>query len=385
MELKNIISIAALALTFSACSNVVDYDDDYTPADQLANTGAPVITAVYDVADTALTTPLTEGELGQMVHIVGQNLNHVQRITFNTVEADISAAYTFGSAANVLIPSKLSLNHENKIVYTTDVGSTSFDFIIPFPDLTVTALVCEFVNAGDSVTILGKNFDLYDFGGASKVYVGGTEVGVGSITACSMKAFIPAGTADNSFVTLSWSDANEQAHTADLPFRPTAHLLYPDLTQTSNSLSGEVNVAIEQDGDINTGAAALGCPHLHFTGQLGAWSWNTYDISCNMIDAGDLTNLNDYVLKFEVLTAQSFPLTESSPLQWCFNWGDSYTWNPGSLNTFGQWQTISLPLAPMASNGISATDTWQTLRIVFQPTAAYNADFRIGNIRIEKK
>jgi len=385
MELKSIIPIAALTLTLGACNNIVNYDDDYTPADQLANTGAPVITAVYDVADTAMSTPITEGSLGQMVRIVGQNLNGVRRITFNTVEADISETYTFGTSANVLIPSKLSLNHENKIVYTTDMGSAAFDFVIPFPALTVTGLVNEFANAGDPVTVTGSNFDLYDFGTTSKVYLGSTELAVSNVTATTMQVQIPEGTADNSTITLAWSDANGQALTADQPFRPTTHLLYPDLGSISTSLSGEVGVTIEGDDAVSTGASSLGCPHLHFSGSLGAWSWNTFDLSCNMIDAGDLTSLNDYVLKFEVLTAPSFPLTESSPLQWCFNWGDSYTWNPGSLNTKGLWQTVALPLASMATNGISATGTWQTLRIIFQPTAAYEADFRIGNIRIEKK
>ena len=385
MELKSIIPIAALTLTLGACNNIVKYDDDYTPAEYQANTGAPVITAVYDVADTALTTPITEGSLGQMVRIVGRNLNNVQRICFNTVEANLADAYTYSTSANVTIPSRLSLEHVNKIEYTTDMGTTAYDFVIPFPALTVEGLVNEFANAGNAVTVTGRNFDLYDFGTTSKVCIGNTELSVSDVTAASMQIHIPEGTADNSTVSLAWSDANGQALTADLPFRPTEHLLYPDLSSVSTSLSGAVSVTIEEDENISTGASALGHPHLHFTGTLDAWSWNTFDLSCNMIDAGDLTVLNDYVLKFEVLTAPSFPLTESSPLQWCFNWGDSYTWNMGSLNTKGQWQTVSLPLASMATNGISATGTWQTLRIIFQPTSSYEADFRIGNIRIENK
>ena len=94
------------------------------------------------------------------------------------------------------------------------------------------------------------------------------------------------------------------------------------------------------------------------------------------------------VLKFEVLTANDYPLTEASPLQFSFNWGESYTWTPGDglgLNTHGQWQTVTLPLAPMATAGISVPGTWQSLRIAFQPTAAYTADFRIGNLRIEHR
>ena len=107
-----------------------------------------------------------------------------------------------------------------------------------------------------------------------------------------------------------------------------------------------------------------------------------------MIDAGDMTNLDDYVLKFEVLNTKDHPLTEATGLKFCFNWGDSYAWNPADgagINTFGNWQTVTLPLAPMATKGISAAGSWQSLRITMQPSAAYNADFCIGNIRIVKK
>lgn len=48
-------------------------------------------------------------------------------------------------------------------------------------------------------------------------------------------------------------------------------------------------------------------------------------------------------------------------------------------------ETVTLPLAPMATAGIVAPGTWMTLRIAFQPTAAYTADFRIGNLRIEHR
>ena len=51
-------ALAAL-FTLTSCNDVVDIP---APADQ-SNTGAPVITAVYDVADTARTTPITEGTL----------------------------------------------------------------------------------------------------------------------------------------------------------------------------------------------------------------------------------------------------------------------------------------------------------------------------------
>ena len=376
-------------LTMASCNDIVNYDDGYTPLEDQANTGEPVITAVYDVSDTKMENPITEADAGQMVRIVGENLNNVKRITFNTVEADLSEVYTYSTSANVTIPQELSMEHQNKIEYTTDKGTATFDFTVPFPQLLVNALECEFTDAGDSVTITGRNFDYYDFGTSSQVTIGGTALGLGSITNTSMKALVPEGTADNSTITVEWTDGNTGTPmTATLPFRPTQHLLYADFSDVTPAVGGSYSAAIEGDDAITTDASALGRPHVHVTGTSDAWGWNTIDLSRNMIDAGDLANLDDYVLKFEVLTANDYPLTEASTLQFSFNWGDSYTWTPGDgtgLNTHGLWQTVTLPLAPMATNGIVAPGTWQTLRIVLSPSATYTADFRMGNFRIEKR
>ncbi len=370
----------------TSCDKIVDYNDNYTPADQLANTGAPVIKAVYDVADTAFLTPITQGTLGQTVVLLGENLNQVQSITFNTVACDMKNTYTMSSRAIVQIPSKLSTEQVNKIAYTTPQGTCNYDFLIPFPELTISGLTCEFANAGDSVTVNGKNFDLYDFeGGVSTVKIGTQTLGIGSVTAESMKILIPEGTPENSELLFSWQ-TNGTAHTATVPFRPSAHLLFGDFSGVSMSIDGSVQMAIE--GDDGIGASAwLNQKNMHFTGHYGAWAWNTIDLSCNMIDV-TVDNPENYVLKMEVLTNSSFPLTEQTGLQFCFNWGDAYAWNPANglgINTRGQWQTVELPLAPMATKGISEPNKWQTLRIIFQPHADYDADFRLANFRIVKK
>lgn len=378
-SIKYTLLIAAVSL-FTACNDVVDFNDNYTREDAVANAGAPSITGVYAVGDTAMATPITVGERSELVRIAGKNLNHVKKITFNTVEADLSEAYTYADGAVVRIPKTLSTEQVNKIEYTTDQGSTTFDFTVNFPALSLTGPDNEFVNAGSNEILLGKNFDLYDI----KATVGGADCKVTTLSSDSLAIAIPEGTADNSALLLSWTDNKGQAASKSYIFRPMAHLLYGNLDDVSLS-SGGLTAAVEGD-DANAMASTLGNNHLHFTGTYAAWSWNTYDISRNMVDVGDVSNLDDYVLRFEVLTPSSAPLTDNFQLRFQINWGSDYTWNPtATINTHGQWKTITLPLKDMASNGISAAGSWQTLRLVLQPKATYTADFCIGNIRIEKK
>lgn len=397
---------AALALfAMASCNDIVNYDDGYTPLEDQANTGAPVITAVYAVSDTAMLTPITEADAGQMVRIVGKNLNNVKRITFNTVEADLSGVYTYSTSANVTIPQELSMEHQNKIEYTTDKGTATFDFTVPFPQLRVDGLLCEFTNAGDSVTILGQNFDYYNFGTASQVTIGGTALGLGSITNTSMKAEIPEGTPDNSTITVTWTDGSTGTQmTATLPFRPTKNLLYGDMSDASFSVSG-LTMELLTDGDAVAEETSLGNPHMRFTGQVAAWSWNQIDLSRNLIDIDGMNintlpaeELGNYVLKFEIYNSNDYSLTGGSTFESYFNWTDPrYVWNIGDgagINTHEEWQTITWPLNELAHNGLYTYDPekpieeqsrWTTLSIVFKPDAAYTADFRMGNFRIEHK
>ena len=394
MNNKSVLLLLCLSSFFclTSCNDIVNYNDDYTPAEQQANASAPVIKAVYDVADTAFATPITQGTLGQTVVLVGENLNQVQSVSFNTVACDIKNVYTMATRAIVQIPSKLSTEQVHKIEYTTPQGTCNFDFLIPFPELIISGLACEFTNAGDSVTVYGKNFDLYDFeGGVSIVKIGSSTLGVGSVTSESMKILIPEGTPENTDIQFCWQ-TNGISHEAALPFRPSQYILFGDYSDVSMSMDGSVQMAIETDDGIGA-SAWLNQKNMHFTGHYGAWAWNTIDLSCNMIEVASDgfpvgPNLDDYALKMEVLTNANFPLTEQTGLQFCFNWGDSYSWNPANglgINTRGQWQTVTLPLAPMATKGISEPGKWQTLRIIFQPHADYDADFRLANFRIVKR
>ncbi|MBR0182594.1 MAG: IPT/TIG domain-containing protein [Bacteroidaceae bacterium] len=384
--IKSFSAICLLCVLCVSCDNIVDYNDNYTSPEQLPNTGAPVILAVYDVADVDFSTPITQGTLNQTVVLVGENLNNVGSVKFNTVPCDMQNVYTMGTRAIVQIPSKLSSQQVNMIEYTTDQGTATYDFVIPFPDLTVESLDCEFTNAGSYATVNGQNFDLYDFeSGVSTVSIGTQTLDVAAVTSTSMKIRIPEGTPENSQIVFNW-ETNGTAHFAILPFRPSEHLLFGDFNGITPNIDGSVQMAIEDDSGVGADAW-LNQKNLHFTGSYPAWSWNTIDFSCNMIDQV-IENVENYVFKMEVLTQSDFPLTEQTGLQFCFNWGDSYAWNPGDgagINTFGQWKTVTLPLAPMATKGISAPGSWQTLRITFQPHAAYDADFRLANFRIAKK
>ena len=388
---KNVILLLCLSLfCLTGCKKDAEIDD-YTPDDRKENTGAPVISAVYDGADVSLSTPITEGEPGQNLIIAGQNLNNLKSLKFNGVEADLTKTYTMSTKANVSIPTTFSEERVNQIEYTTDKGTATYAFVVKFPTLRISHLSNEFAAAGTTVEIIGQNFDYYSFGqsGANaSVSVNGSSVAVSHVSADALAIEIPAGTPDNSTIVIDWVDFYGVKQTTSVAFRPTKGILFADLSKAQRDKTDQC-VTIEDDSQVKSTTSALGTKHLHFSGTINSYAWVELSFSQNLPDVGDATKVSDYNFVFEVLTAETNPLLgKGHEFAWNWDWSNSYLWNPGDgagLNTQGQWQTVRIPLSELAPKGIGSTGEWSTLNIGFQPSEAYDADFRMGNFRIQKK
>jgi len=381
----------SLVCALCACSKDSDIDKDYVPQDQIPNAGAPVITGVYDAADKSFATPLTEGQPGQNICIKGQNLNFLKSLKFNTVEADLSKTYTMSTQAIVQIPVAYSHERVNTIEYTTDKGTVSYTFYVALPEMKVYSLDNEFQAVGQQLTISGENFDYYGFGESgtsATVKVGGQTVSQSYVSATALKVRVPEGTTDNTTVSVSWQDAYGKAQSVDLPFRPTARLLFADMSKAQRDRTDQC-VTIETDSQVGSTVSSLGTPHLHFSGTINSYAWVELSFSQNQPELGDLSRLDDYNFVFEVLTAKGYPLAAKGyEFAWNWNWDQGYSWSPNDgsgWDTEGEWTTVRLPLKDIAPNGIGAVGEWMTLNIGFQPTEKYKADFRFGNFRIQKK
>lgn len=383
--------MAACCLMAASCSGSTDVNEGYTPDDKKANTGAPVITAVFDASDITLTAPITEGEPGQNLIITGQNLNNLKSLKFNGVAADLSKTYTALTKANVTIPTEFSLERINTIEYTTDMGSTTFAFVVNFPTLRIGYLKNEFAASGSVAEIIGKNFDYYDFGmegATSKVKVGDIETSIAYVSAEGLGINIPNGTPDNSIIQISWVDFYGTSQTAEVLFRPTQGILFADISEAKRDKTDRC-VTIEDDSQVTSTASALGTKHLHFNGDLLSYAWVEISFTQDMPNIGEITKTDDYYFVFEVLTADGQALLGNGyEFAWNNDWSNSYVWEPGNgygLDTDGKWQTVRIPLKEMAPDGIGKAGDTMTLNLGFQPSKDYAADFRYGNFRIQKK
>ncbi len=389
-KINYLLSTCLISLSFCliGCSSDKGYDDNYQPADFLPNTGEPEITAVYAGTDIQLATPISEGKPGDNIIIVGKNLNNLKALKFNTVEADLSKTYTVATKAYVSIPTAFALEHQNQIEYTTDKGTATYPFVVKFPELVVSHLDNEFAAPGDVVKVVGENFDYYGFdeeGTGSTVSINGQTVKVEYVSAEGVGVKVPAGIKDNSTVTVKWTDAAGEKQSVSLPLRSTAGRLFKELTKKM-LVKTDRAVSIEDDSQVTSCNSKLGTNHLHISGTLRAWSWLELAISQTLPNLS-ISDVADYCLVFEVLNAEDNKLLGSGyEFAWNSDWDHACKWNPGNgFTTNGKWQTVRIPLAAFAPNGISSADNQMTLSFGFQPSETYKADFRLGNFRIQKK
>ncbi|MBQ9203617.1 MAG: hypothetical protein IJ155_05190 [Prevotella sp.] len=380
-SIKNIITTGLVCcgivatLTLVSCGDVTDYDDGYVQQHNVANSGAPVITGVYAVADADFLTVLKEAEPGQRLCIVGENLNNLKSLKFNTVDADLAETYTMLTKAVVRVPAGFSKNHDNVIEYTTDMGTVKYAFVVTLPTAEVGGLLNEFAAAGSQIAVDGKNLQYYDF----TLTLNGQQQPL-TVGENSLSFRIPEGTPDNSVFVISWVDAYGQTQTVEMPFRPTNELLFADITQAEQQQTDR-NVSIE--------ASDMGMPCLHFQGTITEYAWVELSFAQPFKEICEAAAVADYYFVFEVQNASGKPLLGSGyEFAWNWDWNNSYRWNPGDgegLDTDGQWQTVRFSLEQLAPNGLGTAGTSMVLNVGFQPDRDYEADFRLANFRIIKK
>ncbi|WP_455674421.1 glycan-binding surface protein [Phocaeicola sp.] len=375
----------AATFTMVSCQDVVTYNDGYD--DGITSIGAPSITAIYDVEDTEKTIPLTEGAFEDMIMVTGTNLSHVKKIRLNDVEVEANEIYATAKVAYFPIPRIVPGEINNKLYYETEQGNTSIDFTVNIPEVSVTGLYNEFALPGSSVKVNGAFFDLYGFGGgneSSTIMMNGMMLEVDSLTEQYMSVIIPEDATDNSTIVFSWESAGG-VKSVSVPYRNTANVLWNlDTPDVYGFWAG--TELITAGGSANE-PVPLNGSYFRINGSFGAWSWN--NLLCGGCDfpVEVVANPSDYWLKFEVNSASGNPFYDSASAGYLIQLnGGQYVWNPssaGSFNTYGNWCTVRLDLAAVATNGLNVG--WNNLFWIMQPNSDWNIDHSFANIRIEKK
>lgn len=382
--------ISLLALfAMASCDDIVTYNDNYD--DGMTSTGAPVINAIYDSEDTEYTTPLASAVFEQMLVITGDNLAQVKKIMFNDVEMQLSEVYATREKAFMPVPRQIPENVTNKIVYETELGSTTFDFTVNIPEVKVEGLYYEFCQPGDTVQIVGDYFDLYGFGGeteTSTIKMNGQDLKVDSISEGYIAVVIPEDAQPNSVIDINYEGLNGSVH-RQVSYMNTAGLVWSKEFVESYQYSTDKISFVE--GDVEKSEPDY---YINLKGDFEEWDWIDIIKSTVNISPEVAASPDEYLLKFDICSAENTPFYNSGDAGYRFvfntggNTSSSYAWNPSSITsfgTYGKWRTISLDLVSVATKIRPLTEGETDFDFVIHPNSNWTVNHSFANFRIEKK
>ncbi|MBO8483476.1 MAG: hypothetical protein IAB75_05120 [Bacteroidetes bacterium] len=353
--LRNAICLIFTSVAAVACYDVVNIDEGWD--DDMGSDGAPVIRKITASADTS--TVISTASLDQSIAVFGDNLAYVEEIKINDIEVDLSEVYAKKHRLEMVIPRVLPGEVNNTLYIRTTDGEVSASLEVVLPQLTISGFSNEFAADGDTVRLVGTNFDLYQIDSVNaKVQLNGQDIKIFDCTSTSVSLQVPDGTPED--VASSLSIQTPQVETpVQIPFRdegipiltddPNTHLMGPWFAKTCLNLKDNPDAEPE---------APLFDWYVIVKGTYtGAWQYDNVFITHFYLDetARDLVNNpEDYVVKFELYTPALVPMARYVKIGFAEDdHGFIYDWDPSasnggvSLNTMDQWQTISLEVTDL--------------------------------------
>jgi hypothetical protein len=154
------------------------------------NTGTPTISYVRVTRPQSSDSLLVGAGQGQLIAIMGENLQDAVEIWFNDQQSRLTPTYITNNTILVSLPSQIPtvVNNKMKIVFKNGYV-LNYDFQVQISKPVVSSMVCEFVNQGDVATFLGNYF----YAPISVTFTGGATGEIVSVKDQQLQVRIPAG------------------------------------------------------------------------------------------------------------------------------------------------------------------------------------------------
>ncbi len=370
-----VLLLMALAIvgTYTSCNK-----------DSLPNDGVPRITYVRVTNPESSDSLLVGARQGNLIAIVGENLEKTVRIWFNDQQANLTSTYITATSILVSVPSPIPLKINNKMKLIFSNGdSLLHNFQVQISKPTVTNMVSEFVNTGDVATLNGDFF----YAPLTITFAGGTTAEIVSLTDRMVQFRIPANVQPGPITVKT----NFGETKSNFWFRDSRNIFI-----SSDPFEGWWNAGYVVTNPGPGDPPKINGNYIRVKKAIGSWSWNEVaggpasampNHSKNVPDAAILSPA-DYNLKFEVNTIKPY---NASIIR--INVGlkaednNAYQWKP-PYDTKGRWQTVTIPFEEVVASyavkpTVNPNGYWT--RILIQGPGDWEADISLDNFRIVPK
>ena len=365
---------AGVATIFNACKK--------------ESTGTPTISYVRITNPQSSDSLLVAAGQGQLIAIVGENLQDAVQVWFNDQQAKLTPTYVSSNSILVSVPSTIptAVNNKIKIIFKNGYVLL-YDFKVQISKPLLNSMFCEFVNAGDTATILGNYF----YNPIKVTFTGGATGQVLSTTTATQLQFIVPANAQPGPITVQ---TNFGTTVSDFWFRDNRNVIIgSDPYEGWHDPSFVVTNPGPGDPPLINGN------YIRVKKTLSAWSWNEIadgdagsmpHYSKNIPDDAIL-NPQNYYLKFEVNTMKPYnnSMVRLNVGVYDFSQADNtnYQWTP-PFDTHGKWETVAIPLDQIFNSystkpTVNPNGYWN--RLLIQGPGDLDADISFDTFRVVPK
>lgn len=360
----------------------------FTSCKKENSSGDPSISYVRITRPESSDSLLVAAGQGQLIAIIGNNLQDAVEVWFNDQQARLTPTYITSTSLLVSVPSQIPIAISNKIKIIFKNGFVLLhDFVVQISEPLVASMVSEFVNDGEVATIKGNYFYqplTVTFTGAT----GGIDGQIVSVTANEIQVRVPVG-AQPGRITVKTNFGETKSN---FWFRdPRNHFI------NSDPYEGWWNSTYVVTNPGPTDPPKISGNYIRFKKQIGSWSWNelaggpasAMPVHSKNIPDAAILKPEDYYLKFEVNTIKPYNgnvLKINVALSAEDNNG--YKWNP-PFDTQGKWQTVAISLNEVFAEYnpkpvVNPNGYWSRLLMGHAP-GDLDADIAFDNFRVVPK
>ena len=364
---------AALTGIFSSCE------------DQEAG-GAPSISYIRITAPASSDSLLVTAGQGQMIAIIGENLQNTQELWFNDQRASLTATLVTSTSIIVRVPTPIpgAITNELKLIFPNG-ESLVHNFVVDISKPLMARMKSEYVNTGDIATFYGDYF----YEPLVVTFAGGVQGEVVSVEDQILEVTVPEGAEPGPVIITSNFGETE----SDFWFRDNRNIIASFDATLANGIWRGPPYIFASDAVIEP----INGKFIRVNQALGAWPFfELYggpaegDIGqeAKNIPEEAIINPGGYNLKFELNTLESLTganmrlhlgTADNSGLD-AARQSSYYLWE-ANVHTAGEWQTITIPWENVYT-GFPASAGGYSMFIYFHGPNALTHNFALDNIRV---
>ena len=352
--------------------------------DDLPNNGNPKVSYIRVTDPASSDSLLVAAGQGQMIAIMGENLQDARELWINDQRATLSPTFITSKSIITRVPSQIPevITNEMNIIFA-DGSTLVHNFTVDISEPLISYMKSEYVNTGEVATIIGNYF----YEPLTVTFAGGVTGELVTVEDELLEVRVPEGAMPGP-VTIT---TNFGVTESDFWFRDDRNLIASFDGTTAGLWHGPAYI-VSSDESI----PAINGKFIRMKRDLGAWGWfELYVGPANSDVALELKNIpeeaftrpEEYSLKFELNTLKS--LTGAAihmyigPDMSGERGSTNYNWQP-NINTNGAWETIVIPWEDVyaANKAFPYNPAGYGISVHFSGASPVTGDFGLDNMRV---